>query len=71
MTGTLQNGVDASFGSLTVGYGCGGPVGNKGNVIGPEYGFGFGMHSALAPKREKILIIKVAASCQDALIASS
>jgi alpha-galactosidase len=52
------NDVDASFGSLTVGYGCGGPKANKKNVIGPEYGFGFGMHTAL--KGEQILIVKTA-----------
>ena len=36
-------GVDASFGSLTVGFGCGASK----NLIGPEYGFGFGMHAGL------------------------
>eukprot|EP00656_Telonema_subtile_P053179 TRINITY_DN7623_c0_g1_i6.p1 TRINITY_DN7623_c0_g1~~TRINITY_DN7623_c0_g1_i6.p1 ORF type:complete len:349 (-),score=78.32 TRINITY_DN7623_c0_g1_i6:133-1179(-) len=45
---------DASFGSLTVGFGC---QGNP-NLIGPEYGFGFGMNSAL--KGEPIMIIKTA-----------
>lgn len=46
---------DASFGSLTVGYGCGADP----NLIGPELGFGFGMSSAL-PAGEKFLIMKTA-----------
>eukprot|EP00051_Salpingoeca_urceolata_P005106 m.70379 g.70379 ORF g.70379 m.70379 type:complete len:385 (+) comp14061_c0_seq5:65-1219(+) len=50
-------GVDASYGSLTVGYGV---RGNRNN-IGPEYGFGFGMRDML-PLNDttKILIIKTA-----------
>ena len=55
-----ENGKDASFGSLTVGYGCGGPIGNKKNLIGPEYGFGFGMHNANKGSGEKIVIVKTA-----------
>ena len=46
---------DASFGSLTVGYGCGADP----NLIGPELGFGFGMRDAL-PAGEKFLIVKTA-----------
>ena len=46
---------DASFGSLTVGYGCGADP----NLIGPELGFGFGLTSAL-PAGEKFLIMKTA-----------
>jgi hypothetical protein len=46
---------DASFGSLTVGYGCGADP----NLIGPELGFGFGMTSIL-PAGEKFLIMKTA-----------
>lgn len=45
---------DATWGSLSVGYGVGGDP----NRIGPEYGFGFGMNDAL--RGEKILIIKTA-----------
>lgn len=52
------NDVDASFGSLTVGYGCGGPKANRKNLIGPECGFGFGMRSVLSG--EQILIVKTA-----------
>lgn len=46
---------DASFGSLTVGYGCGADR----NLIGPELGFGFGM-SSLLPAGETFLIMKTA-----------
>ena len=46
---------DATFGSLTVGFGCAGDP----NLIGPELGFGFGMRDAL-PAGEKFLIIKTA-----------
>lgn len=49
-----KKGVDASFGDLTVGFG----VGAQPNVIGPELGFGFGMHDAL--NGERILIMKTA-----------
>ena len=48
------SGVDATYGNLSVGYGVRGDRNN----IGPEYGFGFGMHTALPG--EKILIIKTA-----------
>jgi len=49
------NGIDATYGNLTVGYGAIG----KPNLIGPEYGFGFGMQKSLK-SGEKILIIKTA-----------
>ena len=44
----------ACFGSLTTGFGsnC------QGNLIGPEYGFGFGMHDA--SPGQKMLIVKTA-----------
>jgi len=45
---------DASFGSLSVGFGCGGNP----NLIGPELGFGVGMHEALGG--QQILIVKTA-----------
>ena len=45
---------DASFGNLTVGYG----TGADSNLIGPELGFGFGMHDALPG--QKILVMKTA-----------
>ena len=47
-------GVDYTAGPLSVGFGC---AGNP-NLIGPEYGFGFGMHAA--NPGEKMLIIKTA-----------
>jgi hypothetical protein len=47
-------GIDYTAGSLSVGFGC---AGNP-NLIGPEYGFGFGMHAA--NPGEKTLIIKTA-----------
>ena len=47
-------GVDYTAGPLSVGFGC---AGNP-NLIGPEYGFGFGMHAANPD--EKMLIIKTA-----------
>ena len=46
---------DATFGSLTTGFGCQGDP----NLIGPELGFGFGMRAAL-PAGEKFLIMKTA-----------
>lgn len=46
---------DATFGSLSVGYGS---LGNP-NLIGPEYGFGFGIRDSLA-KDQKVLIVKTA-----------
>ena len=46
---------DATFGSLTIGYGALGAP----NLIGPELGFGFGMRDAL-PAGEKFLIVKTA-----------
>jgi hypothetical protein len=56
-------GVDASCGSLTGGFGCGASK----NLIGPEYGFGFGMHAGLGLGRsggdgggDKIVIVKTA-----------
>lgn len=56
------DGVDAHFGSLTVGFGCNdGNGGPQGNLIGPEYGFGFGLQDpASALRGEKILIVKTA-----------
>jgi len=48
------NGVDAAWGSLTVGYG----VKSDKNRIGPEFGFGHGMNAALGD--QKILIVKTA-----------
>ena len=49
---------DGTFGSLSVGYGCGGfeDMGQR-RHIGPEYGFGFAVDAAL---KEKVLIIKTA-----------
>jgi hypothetical protein len=52
------NGVDACFGALSVGYGAGCGA-NARNNLGPELGFGFGMHQAL-PAGENFLIMKVA-----------
>jgi len=54
--------VDAHFGSLTPGYGCDdGNGGAQANLIGPEYGFGFGMQDAAsALKGDTILIFKTA-----------
>ena len=56
------DGVDAHFGSLTVGYGCNdGNGGAQSNLIGPEYGFGFGLQDAASSlKGQKILIVKTA-----------
>jgi hypothetical protein len=51
------NGKDYSAGSLTVGYGVRGPIGNNRNYIGPELGFGFNFP---AQKNETILIFKTA-----------
>lgn len=48
-------GVDYTAGPLSVGFGC---EGNP-NLIGPEYGFGFGMRSWLGSNK-KMLIIKTA-----------
>ena len=45
---------DAKFGELTVGFGSNANP----NLIGPEYGFGWGMQAAL--KGEKFLIMKTA-----------
>jgi hypothetical protein len=47
---------DASFGNLTVGYG----TGFTRNLIGPELGFGFGLHTALGPSHPPILLMKTA-----------
>lgn len=46
---------DAAFGDLTVGYG----TGAEANLIGPELGFGFGMHDALGPD-QPVLLMKTA-----------
>jgi alpha-galactosidase len=56
------DGKDAHYGSLTTGYGCGdGNGGVQSNLIGPEYGFGFGLQDpASALKGDKVLIIKTA-----------
>lgn len=45
---------EAAFGNLTVGFGCAADP----NLIGPELGFGFGMHAALPGDR--IVIMKTA-----------
>ena len=55
-------GKDARYGPLTVGFGCGdGNGGAQSNLIGPEYGFGFGLNDPnSALKGQKVLIIKTA-----------
>ena len=57
-----KDGIDAHYGSLTVGFGCGdGNGGVQSNLIGPEYGFGFGLEDpASALKGANVLIIKTA-----------
>lgn len=52
-----KNGVDYTAGSLTIGYGAGGPTNQYGPFFGPELGFGFNLGLEC---NEKVLIVKTA-----------